>query len=107
MDFTKANMILGTKDRKKVDNNTYLERIDLNTIGLRLHRTYVVVYKLDGSIVLNSGGWLTRTTKERMTTYSPYHIFQKKHIWSVWNNGKLVGLYKDDMKIDNNGRKVA
>ncbi len=51
--------------------------------AVRYHETDVVTYKADGSIVLNTGGWLTMTTKERMTEHLPagYRVASVKGRW--------------------------
>ena len=55
---------------RKLGNNTYAERRG-DDIAVRLHSTDVVTFTPDGSIVLDSGGWRTVTTKERMNRYIP------------------------------------
>lgn len=55
---------------RKVANNTYLERRG-DDIALRLHATDVVTFHADGTATLNSGGWLTVTTKARINDYLP------------------------------------
>jgi len=68
---------------RKVGNNTYLQRIGENAIALRLHNTDVVTYYADGSIVLDSGGWKTPTTKDRINMGLPggWQVYQDKGIW--------------------------
>lgn len=59
---------------RKVANNTYLERRPGGDIAVRLHATDVVTFHADGTATLNSGGWLTVTTKERINRYLPSGI---------------------------------
>jgi len=56
---------------RKVGNNTYLERRPGGDIAVRLHQTDVVTFHADGTATLDSGGWLTVTTKSRMNDYLP------------------------------------
>lgn len=56
---------------RKVANNTYLERRADGDIAVRLHATDVVTFHADGTATLDSGGWLTVTTKARMNDYLP------------------------------------
>ncbi len=71
--YDAAEALLGTKDRRKIDRNTYLERRDDGAgyeahIALRYHETDVM--RLCPSFVeLDSGGWHTVTTWERMSTF--------------------------------------
>lgn len=69
---------------RKVANNTYLvERSE--GVAVRLHRTDILLFGIDGSIILNSGGWRTITTKKRMNTYLPswIDVYQVKGKWFV------------------------
>lgn len=92
---------------KPVNNNTRL--ISLGTsypdqggfvvysvLGLKLHDTVIVTYFPDGSYELDSGGWKTLTTKDRMNNYTPFHIHQENLIWYV--NG--IYLFKDGIRIE-------
>ena len=56
---------------RKVANNTYLERRPEGDIAVRLHATDVVTFHADGTATLDSGGWLTVTTKARINDYLP------------------------------------
>lgn len=59
---------------RKIQNNThvvYAEVEGVPCVGIRLHSTVVVAYLPDGTTVLNSGGWHTVTTQDRINTYSP------------------------------------
>lgn len=52
-----------------------------------------VVTIQDGYVTLNSGGWLTQTTKKRMNQVSDeydigYKVYQKNGEWFVSFNGK-------------------
>lgn len=81
--FTEAVEKLGTRNSRKLANNTYLEKQPDGTIAVRLHSTNVVIYSPDGTITLNSGGWRTPTTKDRINTYSPLLVSQERGIWYV------------------------
>ena len=68
---------------RKLANNTYLERINSDTIAVRLHDTDVVTFHSDGRTVLNTGGWRTVTTKERMNRFSPFAVWTRNGVWYV------------------------
>jgi hypothetical protein len=76
------------KDSRKIGNNTYAEILNDNTVGIKLHSTYVVKIRDDGTYTLNSGGWQTLTTKDRINQYSPVRVYQRKFEWFVTINGK-------------------
>lgn len=69
---------------KIVARNTFKYEKDGATV-IRLHGTDVVEKRTDGSCVLNSGGWRTVTTKDRMQSHMPdgYALLQEKGIWYV------------------------
>lgn len=98
--------------QKKIDRNTYL--IDRGDhIAVRLHQTDIVKLYANGEVVLNTGGWETVTTKDRMNRYSPFYVQQRKNVWSVWQRDnspsgdrrdKFCGLFFDGMRLTHTGR---
>lgn len=59
------------------------------------HKTQVVRRQIDGAIVLNSGGWRTVTTKNRMNQtsnqyYLGYSVYQKSGEWFVNWRGEVL-----------------
>jgi hypothetical protein len=80
-----VKMVRGKRnaDRRKVGNNTYAEILSDGTVGIKLHNTYVVKIHEDGTYTLNSGGWQTLTTKDRINQYSPRKVYQRNFQWYV------------------------
>jgi hypothetical protein len=76
------------KDNRKIGNNTYAEILHDDTVAIKLHNTYVVKINPNGTYTLNSGGWQTVTTKDRINQYSPVRVYQRKFEWFVTINGK-------------------
>lgn len=93
--FDQALAKLNGRDRRKLENNTYLERISDNEIGVKLHSTYVVRFNRNGSIKVSSGGWETVTTKARINTYSPASISQRKGVWYMADGSE----FEDGMEV--------
>jgi len=62
---------LTRRPRLKIDNNTYLLRGDNGAIHVRLHQTNIVTYSPDGTATFNTGGWPTRTTRDRIDAWIP------------------------------------
>jgi hypothetical protein len=104
---------------KKIGNNTYAERrVEISetqaaleesghprlnsSIAIRLHKTDVVTYFRDGSIVLNSGGWKTSTTKDRINEHSPVRISQHKGVWT-FAYGSQLHTFKDGVTLKPDG----
>lgn len=71
------------KDNRKLGNNTYAERRNGDAIAIRLHQTDILTFHADGRIVANTGGWKTRTTKDRLNQYLPDTISQHRGKWTV------------------------
>lgn len=90
---------LGKRDSRKVGNNTYLKRRGNETIALRLHATDIVTWHSDGRTVLDSGGWLTVTTKARMNEWAPVRIYSVLGRW-VFPDGTV---YADGITISPDG----
>jgi len=92
---------------RKIANNTYAEK-EKNLISIRLHETKIITYYSDGKIKLNSGGWQTVTTKQRLNDFTSFAIYQKKSIWYFCINNKYekenIYYFKDNMEIDKAGK---
>ena len=84
------NMVRGKRNakRRKVGNNTYAEILHDNSVGIMLHSTYVVKIHPDNTYTLQTGGWQTLTTKDRINQYSPVRVYQRKYEWFVKINNK-------------------
>lgn len=68
---------------RKVANNTYLIRRSADDIAVRLHTTDVVTYHSDGTITLDTGGWQSYTTKERLNRFTPFSVGAIAGVWYV------------------------
>lgn len=91
MNYAEAvKMVRGKTNRntRKVGNNTYAEILPDNSVGIMLHSTYVVKIHSDDTYTLQTGGWQTVTTKDRINQYSPVKVYQRKYEWFVKLNGK-------------------
>lgn len=79
MDYQQANEQLQgrCKESRKLCNNTYLERRGKD-IAVRLHATDVITFSPNGDITLNTGGWNTVTTKDRINGYQPHHVWSER-----------------------------
>jgi len=98
--LTKKEIMGGIPDAvavEKVDNNTYAYITKNGDRVLRLYHTDIVVMTLEGLIILNSGGYLTVTTKDRMNQIlrpQGYDLFQKNRTWYISDSsGKTVQFY--------------
>lgn len=82
-----------------------------NGFGIQLHGTVVVFINSDGTYVLNTGGYRTNTTKERINYYSPVRVFQQNHVWYVqrWHAGRYTNPvpYSDGIVVSKTGKVIS
>jgi hypothetical protein len=81
-----------------VARNTLEITLTDGTRIIRLHDTNVVSVK-NGVYTLNTGGWKTPTTKDRINNHAPVYIYQKNHVWYIGNV-----VFTDGMRVDENGK---
>jgi hypothetical protein len=77
---------------------------DGSSIHVVYHQTPVVTFKEDGDIILQSDGYMTQTTKERMNNYTPERVgvSQAKGLWFLSVDRKVV-IYQDGIVIHQDG----
>jgi hypothetical protein len=80
-------------------NNTQVRLLDDGGIAIKLHHTDIVTITKDNTYILNSGGWQTVTTKERINRYSPAGISQRAGIWYMSDGS----LFYDGMEVNSQG----
>lgn len=92
---------LGKRDSLIVGNNTRLHRHPGDVVSLRLHSTDVVTWEPGNTVTVNSGGWRTLTTKDRINSALPsgFRLHQNRGLW-YWNQGASI-LFTDGDKIRN------
>jgi hypothetical protein len=98
IDYKKAAEILSGRVKRKIDNNTYLEKVD-EVFVVRLYNTDIIKIYPDNTQVLFSGGYKTATTKKRLSDYSFTRIGQVKGDWCLHNGAKFV----EGVRVDVNG----
>jgi hypothetical protein len=85
MNYREANTRLQGRcySSRKLENNTYLRRRDWGStkaIAVQLHSTDVITFYEDGRIEVNTGGWDTVTTRDRINSYldKPWHVYGER-----------------------------
>lgn len=89
--FKKAEEILLTNkmgktlERRKLANHTYAIRKSESEIAVRLHDTDIVTFVKGKGVRLNSGGWRTMTTRQRINNYLPpgTRLEVNRGVWSI------------------------
>lgn len=82
-----TQMVLGKQNRgqRKVGNNTYAYIEHDGTVAIELHGTKVVRFFTNGLVQLNTGGWYTSTTKDRINKFTNAGVYQRKGEWFLQN----------------------
>jgi hypothetical protein len=79
--YQDAWVYLGVKSDRPAANNTRVQIREGGAVALRLHQTDIVTWYRDGRTVLNSGGWRTPTTKDRINAATSARLSQKSGVW--------------------------
>lgn len=105
MNYTELDGLLQGRCResRKLTHHTYARR-DGELLKVRLHETDILTYFPDGGIQLNSGGWRTVTTKDRMSRYLPdgRYLLQERGVWYLTLGGRCNGTryaFADGMSV--------
>jgi len=87
--FELASKARNANEGKPVANNTrIIKRGDC--VAIKLHDTDVVTFAPSGAIILNTGGWKTVTTKDRINSFSPYKVYSDRGTWFAHIGEKRV-----------------
>lgn len=102
---TKAEIMAGVDciKSKIVANNTVEYERENGDRVIRLHSTDIITFKANGDIVLDSGGWQTVTTKERMNRFGPFQVWQRNKMWWV-DCEDTIYAYADGITFHSDGR---
>jgi hypothetical protein len=70
---------------RKLANNTYVEADSDGSIGVRFHNTRILTFHPEGSFTVNTGGYRSVTTKQRLNALLPsgYRIFSERYTWKI------------------------
>ena len=88
---------------------TYKTKVNENEKGqieIIYHQTAVVTYDFE-QIILNTGGWWTRSTKTRMNQASEvlglgFRVFQKKGDWFVDYKNDVLPFTENTLELNRN-----
>jgi hypothetical protein len=89
----------------KVDNNTWLVIYENGTIGVRVHKTDIITVTPDDTLAVDTGGWQTRLTQDRLGDWLPggWRIYTQAGTWYWWNYKTSTGTAEN---IDELGYKI-
>ena len=107
--YEKLSEFLGKKESKKIGNNTFLERLEPNVLGIRLHGTHIIEIDPTDIMKLKTKGWWSRTTKDRLNQFlgcRGVSIYQKDNNWTIKGmNGSFQ--FNDDIMVTSDGDVIA
>ena len=105
-----VQLIKASRDgQKKLANNTISHFVDNDKIGIRLHWTNVIIVNVDDTYELYSGGYTTRTTRDRLNGFSPATVIQKDFSFYLLKNpsdGKVNSNlipFSEGIKVNSSG----
>jgi hypothetical protein len=107
MDYQKALALVKTarnKYKKPIVHNTWLI-LDTNSndVAVHLHQTDIITFKPDGAIILDTGGWESKLTKDRMNEYLDHHrVGSERGVWTI-SSGGIDYFFENDMVINPDG----
>jgi len=86
----------GVKTAKVVGRSTLRIEYTDGREAVRLHHTDITTKYPDGRVVLNSGGWMTPTTKERLAFGLPdgWRVYQENKVWYLYRANGIVDPWK-------------
>lgn len=106
--YEQANEYLGKKDSRPLRYKTRVNRRGEN-IAITHHNTDIItyIYWPGGIVIIDTEGWHTSTTKERLNCYLPerFHVYQEDSIWYLertktgWWSKYNRWVFADGMKI--------
>lgn len=96
--YEECGSMLAVKPSHKLTYNTTLRKLNGDTFAVRFYNTDILLIHRDGSYTLNSGGFRTVTTKQRLNEFSPARVHQTKREWLVGNVE-----FTDGMRVSGNG----
>ena len=70
---------------RKLSHNTYVEEDSDGSIGVRFHATRILTFHPEGTFTVNTGGYRTVTTKQRLNALLPcgYRIHSERYAWKI------------------------
>lgn len=97
---------LDGREERKLGHNTWVEKVSdygSNEVSyaVKYHRTNILTINSEDIVKLNTGGWETVTTKDRLNQFlrcRNIYISQKKHVWYISTRYGTYE-YKDGMLV--------
>lgn len=107
MNYKELAEFLGDKEHKLIKKSKAQTgaRRKGDDIAIWLYETDILTFKPDGTIILDSGGWKTNTTKARLNDYLPkeFFVYQKNSAWYLFQAPSYDYIFEDGLTIHPDG----
>jgi len=99
-DYHAADTLLGSRDERRIGHNTRLRRAG-DDIAVRYHATDIVTMSADGAVTIDTGGWDTVTTWQRVNALlpGPWAIHSDRGRRSLYYRGHVITPYADGLTL--------
>ena len=69
INYHELDQYLGNKNDRKIGFETIVHRVDDYEIAIRHYRTNILVVDATNIVTINTNGWTTKTTKDRLNQF--------------------------------------
>lgn len=110
--YAAASTLLGSRVSRRIGHNTILQRDprgQTGAIAVRYHTTDVVTLTADGWLEMNTGGWHTVTTWQRINALlpGPWRVGSDRGTPWLWFRGRKVTPYTDGLSVNADAGSVG
>lgn len=99
--YREADELLGERKTLRLGHNTTLVR-RVPDIAMRLHETDIVTWTPDGHLILDTRGWWTVTTKNRINQVPGIRVWSdRREAFVRWQT--IAHRFEDGMALDPDG----
>ena len=108
---------LGNKTKVGLAGHTTLEKREDDAVAVKLYDTDIITWQKNGHIILNSGGYKTVTTADRIRSFLGYNIVNQWSLNNSWyvsdctryalRSAKNTYEWKDPIELDCHGKIIG
>ena len=98
--------MLVNRQGMKLAPNTDLHRGELATdtnLYIKYHYTDIITLDPSGNTILNTGGWHTTTTKERINSFTPFRVWKQDGDWFITGSDGIEYEFGDGVVVNARG----
>jgi len=99
--YVEAKRLLAKRPIRKLARNTYL-RAEGEDVVVKFWDTDIITIDKEGIYTLNTSGYRTLTTKDRLNEFGPARVSQEKGIWYIRD-----AVFADGIKLSADGKVLS